>query len=53
MAVIFDRMYQNFINYREEYIFYSSLCKKYNAKKILEIMTTHFKVLGEYKQGKQ
>ncbi|WP_130736634.1 prephenate dehydratase [Flavobacterium sp. J27] len=23
------------------------------AKKILEIMTTHFKVLGEYKQGKQ
>ena len=37
LAVIFDRMYQNFINYREEYIFYSSLCKKYNAKKILEI----------------
>lgn len=23
------------------------------AKKIIEIMTTHFKVLGEYKQGKQ
>ncbi len=23
------------------------------AKKLLEIMTTHFKVLGEYKQGKQ
>ena len=37
LAVIFDKMYQNFIDYREEYIFYSSVCKKFNAKKIVEI----------------
>lgn len=37
LAVIFDKMYQNFIDYREEYVFYSSLCKKYNAKNIVEI----------------
>jgi SAM-dependent methyltransferase len=37
MAVIFDAMYQTFINYDQEYKFYSDLILKNNSKTILEI----------------
>ncbi len=37
MAAIFDAMYQTFINYDEEYQFYSDIIRKNNGKSVLEI----------------
>ena len=37
MATLFDTMYQTFIDYDEEYIFYSDLILDNNCKSILEI----------------
>ena len=37
MAVIFDAMYQSFINYDEEYEFYNKLIQENNCNSILEI----------------
>jgi SAM-dependent methyltransferase len=37
MAKVYDEIYQGFIDYKAEYELYSTICKKYNASKILEI----------------
>lgn len=37
LAKVFDKMYQGFIDYEEEYQFYANFCKLYNANSILEI----------------
>jgi SAM-dependent methyltransferase len=37
MAKIFDAMYQVFINYDEEYLFYNRFLKEINSKNVLEI----------------
>jgi SAM-dependent methyltransferase len=37
MALIYDAMYQTFINYDEEYEFYSNLIRKNNCNSVLEI----------------
>lgn len=37
MAVIFDAMYQTFINYDKEYEFYNKLIQENNCKSVLEI----------------
>ncbi|WP_281543159.1 class I SAM-dependent DNA methyltransferase [Maribacter aestuarii] len=37
MAKVYDEIYQGFIDYSAEYDLYSTICKKYNASKILEI----------------
>jgi len=34
---IYDKMYQTFINYNEEYYFYNTLLKKYKKNSVLEI----------------
>lgn len=34
---IYDSMYQTFINYKDEYLFYSTILKKYTKNKVLEI----------------
>ncbi|MEL0643020.1 class I SAM-dependent methyltransferase [Olleya sp. Ti.3.14] len=34
---IYDAMYQTFINYTDEYLFYNTLLKKYNKNSVLEI----------------
>lgn len=39
MAAIFDAMYQTFIDYDEEYSFYTNLIQDNNYKTILEIDT--------------
>ena len=37
MAEIFDAMYQTFINYDEEFLFYSNILKENNCNSVLEI----------------
>ncbi|WP_258931869.1 class I SAM-dependent methyltransferase [Flavobacterium oreochromis] len=37
MAEIYDIMYQSFINYNEEYIFYKKILDQYNCHNTLEI----------------
>ena len=37
MAEIFDKMYQKFINYEEEFLFYHNLLAKYNCQSVFEI----------------
>jgi 16S rRNA A1518/A1519 N6-dimethyltransferase RsmA/KsgA/DIM1 with predicted DNA glycosylase/AP lyase activity len=37
MATIFDAMYQTFINYNEEYVFFNTLIQEKNCNSILEI----------------
>ena len=37
MAKVYDEIYQGFIDYSAEYDLYSTICKKYDASKILEI----------------
>ena len=37
LAVIYDNMYQSFIDYEEEFIFYSTYCKKYKANSVIEL----------------
>jgi predicted TPR repeat methyltransferase len=37
MAAIYDAMYQTFVDYDEEYLFYNQLLQEYNCKTILEI----------------
>lgn len=37
MAVIFDAMYQTFIDYDEEYKFYNNILKEHHCKTVLEI----------------
>lgn len=37
MAEIYDAMYQSFIDYKNEYIFYNTLLQKYHPENILEI----------------
>ena len=37
LSKVFDKMYQGFIDYGEEYKFYAALCKSKNAQNILEI----------------
>lgn len=45
---IYDEMYQTFINYKDEYLFYSNVLNKYKKNKVLEIgcgsgnLATHF-----------
>ena len=34
---IYDAMYQTFINYEEEYIFYNGILNKYNSGDLMEI----------------
>lgn len=57
LASIYEAMYQTFINYPEEYTFYSDLLKKYGKKEVLEIgsgtghlaqyfLDNHFQYLG-------
>lgn len=37
LATVYEAMYQTFINYEAEYLFYSNLLKKYNKSEVLEI----------------
>ncbi len=37
LAKVYEAMYQTFINYKEEYIFYSDILKKYKKNNLLEI----------------
>lgn len=37
LSAVYEAMYQSFINYTEEYNFYSTLLAKYNCKSVLEI----------------
>ena len=37
MAEIFDAMYQTFVDYDEEFLFYSNILNEYNCKSVLEI----------------
>jgi SAM-dependent methyltransferase len=37
LSTVYEAMYQTFINYEEEYIFYSGLLAKYNAYSVLEM----------------
>jgi len=37
LATVYEAMYQTFINYDEEYIFYSQILKKHNKSEVLEI----------------
>ncbi len=37
LAKVYEAMYHSFIDYQEEYDFYSTILKKYNKKSILEI----------------
>ena len=37
LAEVYEAMYHTFINYEEEYIFYSNLLKKYHKSEVLEI----------------
>ena len=37
LAKVFDKMYQGFIDYQEEYYFYKGFCEKFEKKSILEI----------------
>lgn len=37
LAKVFDKMYQGFIDYNEEYNFYSTLCNNNNAQSVIEI----------------
>ncbi len=57
LASIYEAMYQTFINYPEEYAFYSNLLKKYGKNEVLEIgsgtghlaqyfLENHFEYLG-------
>ncbi|EZH74167.1 hypothetical protein ATO12_14960 [Aquimarina atlantica] len=52
LAKVYDAMYATFIDYKDEYEFYSEVLKKYNKKSLLEIgsgtgnLTTYFKKNG-------
>ncbi len=37
LAKVYDEIYQGFINYPQEYKFYSNICQKYGASTILEL----------------
>lgn len=37
LSMVYEAMYQSFINYEDEFSFYSSVLKKYNCSSILEI----------------
>jgi SAM-dependent methyltransferase len=37
LSKVFDKMYQGFIDYDEEYQFYAKLCRSQNARSIIEI----------------
>lgn len=37
LARVYDSIYQGFIDYKEEYRYYSRICKKYGARSIAEI----------------
>jgi predicted TPR repeat methyltransferase len=37
LASVYEAMYQTFIDYKEEYHFYSEILKKYNKKEVVEI----------------
>jgi SAM-dependent methyltransferase len=37
LSAVYEAMYQSFINYEEEYLFYSNLLTKYNCTSLLEI----------------
>jgi SAM-dependent methyltransferase len=37
LSAVYEAMYQSFINYDEEYLFYSNLLTKYNCTSLLEI----------------
>jgi SAM-dependent methyltransferase len=37
LSAVYEAMYQSFINYEEEYIFYSNLLAKYNCHSLLEM----------------
>jgi hypothetical protein len=36
LSEIYEMMYQTFINYDEEYAYYSAKMKKYNSKSVVE-----------------
>jgi SAM-dependent methyltransferase len=37
LSAVYEAIYQSFINYEEEYIFYSNLLAKYNCQSVLEM----------------
>lgn len=37
LASVYEAMYQTFIDYQEEFVFYSNILKKYNKKSLVEI----------------
>jgi SAM-dependent methyltransferase len=53
MAAIFDAMYQTFINYDEEYVFYNKLIQENNCKSILEIGSGTGNLAKRFKENNQ
>jgi SAM-dependent methyltransferase len=53
MAAIFDAMYQTFIDYDEEYQFYSNLVKENNCKTILEVGSGTGNLAERFQQNNQ
>jgi SAM-dependent methyltransferase len=53
MAAIFDAMYQTFIDYDEEYVFYNELIQENNCKSILEIGSGTGNLAKRFKENNQ
>ncbi len=50
LSKVFDKMYQGFIDYDEEYRFYANLCRSKNAQSILEICCGSGNLATNFKQ---
>jgi SAM-dependent methyltransferase len=53
MAAIFDAMYQTFIDYDQEYVFYNELIQENNCKSILEIGSGTGNLAKRFKEKNQ
>ncbi|PWA09349.1 class I SAM-dependent DNA methyltransferase [Flavobacterium laiguense] len=53
MAAIFDAMYQTFIDYDQEYVFYNELIQENNCKSILEIGSGTGNLAKRFKENDQ
>ena len=53
MAAIYDAMYQTFVNYDEEYIFYNNLIQENNSSTILEIGSGTGNLAKRFQENKQ
>jgi SAM-dependent methyltransferase len=51
LSAIYEAMYQSFINYQEEYDFYSGLLTKYKCKSLLEVGCGSGNLASRFAQG--